>query len=100
MMEARVTQQVQFLNTLSASKIQVRAGDVYVFMTNCSTRAGHIHPKDSLLYVHDNTGATPHDEIGPHGTNWLCRTQFGVSVWATLEQCIERGILKRLSSPS
>lgn len=95
--EARIIEQVRFLSAHSAERVHVRSGDTYVFTCDCSTRAGHVHPRDSLLYVHDSTTDAPFDEIGPKGINWWCRTQFGISVWATLEQCIERGILKRLS---
>jgi hypothetical protein len=94
--DSRVIQKVNFLEPRSAEKIQVRSGDTYVFTCDVSTRAGHMHPRGSLLYVHDATQSTPHNEIGPHGSNWICRTQFSVSVWATLEQCIERGLMKRL----
>ena len=74
----------------------VACGDTYEFLDNMITRAGHVHPKGSLLYVHDFTLKTPHDEISESGRNWICRTDFGISIWATLEQCISRRLLKKV----
>ncbi len=78
--------------------IRGQSGDVYEFTSTISTRAGHLHPCGSLLYVHDHTQEAPHDEIGENG-NWWCRTDFGLSIWATLEQCIARGLLKKVGGP-
>jgi hypothetical protein len=88
---------IAWIDPRSERAVRVEEGDAYVFQDDVSTRAGFVHPKGSLLFVHDRTGSAPHDEVGPRGHNWICRTQFDVSVWATLEHCIERGLLKRLS---
>ena len=80
-------------------KVQVQSGDTWKFLCNMSTRAGHVHPKGSLLHVHDKTTEAPHGEIGESGFNWWCRTEFGLSIWATLEQCIARGLLKKVDGP-
>jgi hypothetical protein len=93
-----VVRTIPWINAESAKTVNVSEGDTYEFLDNVSTRAGHVHPKGSMLFVHDRTRSTPHDEIGPRGYNWICRTQFGISVWATLEHCIERGLLKKLES--
>lgn len=78
----------------SPKKISVRTGDVYQFTTGVSTRAGHNHYPDTLLVVQARITGAPHGEIGPRGYNWQCISQYGSSVWATLESCIERGMLK------
>jgi hypothetical protein len=74
----------------------VREGDCYRFEYNMETRAGHVHPDGSLLHVVQATQDCPHGEISQSGTNWLCKTEFGVGIWATLEQCIARGLLVRV----
>ena len=84
------------ISNLGVKGVVVKSGDVYEFLCNMSTRAGHTHPKGSLLHVHDRTTDTPHGEISESGYNWYCRTEIGISIWATLEQCIARGLLKRV----
>lgn len=74
----------------------VQSGDIYRFAMDVSTRAGHTHPAGSLLHVHDPTTRSPHGEISESGRNWICRTDFGISCWATLEQCIGRGLLEKV----
>jgi hypothetical protein len=74
---------------------EVKPGDVYRFQCDVSTRAGHVHPKDSFLTVLDSTTRCRHQEISASGKNWVCSSQFGTSEWATLEQCISRGLLVR-----
>jgi hypothetical protein len=87
---------ISWLQPESAQTIRPEAGEVYQFMHDCSTRAGHIHPRGSLLYLEYKTTETPFDEIGPEGYNWMCRNSFGRSIWSTVESCIERKILKRV----
>ena len=108
---------IAWLDPASERRIRVSEGDVYEFVDGCSTRSGLLHPRGSLLYVHDRTGGAPpslrrsrivwpgphrtegamgHGEVGPRGHNWICRTQFDVSVWTTLEHCIERGVLRKV----
>ena len=88
---------IGWLDPASERRVRVSEGDVYEFVGGCSTRSGLIHPRGALLFVHDRTGSAPHGEVGPRGHNWICRTQLDVSVWATLEHCIERGVLRRVS---
>ena len=76
--------------------IVVAPGEVYEFLYNVSTRAGDRHLKGSQLTVVEKTTEFPHGEIGEAGHNWVCETQFGTSVWATLEQCIARDLFKRV----
>ena len=78
-------------------KVDVQSGDVYEFLCNMSTRAGHTHPRGSRLYVHDRTTDPSFGEISESGYNWYCRTDFGISVWATLESCISRRLLKKVA---
>jgi hypothetical protein len=87
---------IPWLSPHSANFVNPKPGEVYRFINNVSTRAGHIHPAGSLLYVRESTTRTPHGEIGPRGLNWICRTQFDVSVWATLEHCIECDLLVKV----
>lgn len=75
----------------------VVAGDVYEFTHNILTRGGDILPKGSKLTVVEPTGQTPYGEIGPAGVNWKCDAANGFTVWATLEQCISRGVLVKVS---
>lgn len=88
---------IEFLSPASHGKVQVQSGETYEFQYDVSTRAGHVHGEGTHLHVHDSTKETPFDEIGPYDLNWYCRTEFGISVWATLESCIERGLLKKVS---
>lgn len=74
----------------------VQPGQVYMFLHDVSTRAGHVHPRDSFLHVEDVTTQCPHGEIGEGDRNWVCRTDHGTSIWATLEQCISRDLLMRV----
>jgi hypothetical protein len=75
----------------------VREGDCYRFEYNMETRAGNVYPAGSLLHVVQATRDCPYGEISESGTNWLCSTEFGADVWATLEQCIARGLLVKVS---
>lgn len=74
----------------------VRPGEIYVLQCVMSTRAGHNHELGSELHVLDFTTKTPHGEISASGRNWVCQSIYGISVWATLESCISRGLLVKL----
>lgn len=78
-------------------KVVVHEGDVYEFLYNVTSRDGNIHPVGSRLYVHNRTQDAPHGEINESGTNWYCCTSFGISVWATLEHCIARGLFQKVT---
>lgn len=77
----------------------VAPGQTYVFTVPVSTRAGHVHWAGTQLLVIAQTPACPYDEISATGYNWICSTQHGASVWATLEQCISRGLLRLVPPP-
>lgn len=94
---------------LNGIKPLVQAGDCYQLVYDMSTRAGHFLLKGSCLYVIESTREVPFGEISESGLNWRCMTQnsapcsngsyftsIGISVWATLEQCLSRGLLVRV----
>lgn len=89
---------IDWLNPGSAQRIKIHSGQVYEFVQEIRCRNGDIHPAGSRLHVHDSTIEAPFDEIGPNGVNWICRTKFGITIWSTLEHCIERKVIKRLCS--
>ncbi len=95
-MDKKEATQIPWIYPASAESIYPQAGEVYQFEMPVSTRAGHYFMPGDLLYIHEATEETPYGEIGPRGMNWICRTRFGVSVWSTLESCIERGLLSRV----
>lgn len=74
----------------------VNSGDVYRATCNISTRGGYNLYTGELLQVHDKTEEAPHDEMSESGVNWICRTKHGISIWATLEHCISRGLFIRV----
>lgn len=80
--------------------VEVAAGDVYVFIYDMETRAGHTYPRNSILRVLEATDKAPHGEIGEVGHNWVCRTDYGTSIWATLEQCVSRDLFHKLECDS
>ena len=71
-------------------------GDIYTFVFDVSTRSGYTHEAGSVITVQNSTKETPHGEISASGTNWICQTKFGTGCWSTLEQCISRGLLKKI----
>mgnify|MGYP006136753481 CR=1 FL=1 len=77
-------------------EVQVEEGHVYQVRTGLSTRAGFNFEPGDLIVVIEKTSLTPYKEVGPHGYNWVCTTRFSTSVWATLENCIACGLLKRI----
>lgn len=75
---------------------KVKAGDVYEFTRDVYARSGHIFEEGDTLHVIEATGQTPYGEIGPDGVNWKVDAGNGYTVWATLEQCISRGLLVKI----
>lgn len=72
-------------------------GDEYEFTCPVSTRAGVTYQKGDLLKVLDRTSKAPNFELSSLG-NLVVEGKFGTSVWATLESCIARHLLKLVSS--
>ena len=75
---------------------KVQAGDVYEFTNDVWLRSGHIAEEGDRLHVIEPTGQVPFGEIGPDGVNWKVDAGNGFTVWATLEQCISRGLLRKV----
>lgn len=82
-------------NYYGAHPFVVAPNDIYEFMGPCITRTKQLNPVGTLLFVIKSTKDTPYGEISASGHNWICSTQFGISCWATLENCISRGILRK-----
>lgn len=89
---------VHFLSEASKGRIQADPGETYEFQCHVSTRAGRVHAKGDHIVVLDRTTKIPHKEVGPYGYNLVCQTKHGTSCWATLDQCIERGLLKKVAA--
>lgn len=77
-------------------EVSVAPGETYRFTTSVRTRAGQVYREGNLLHVHDPTQETPFGEMSGNGCNWICRGDYGISVWSTLESCIARGLLVRV----
>jgi len=90
-----VTHQIGWVTTHNPKPV-VESGDVYEFQVQVLTRGGFVFKIGSKLRVMDRTNSTPHGEIGPYGYNWICDADNGTTVWATLEQCIERDLLRKI----
>lgn len=77
--------------------IGIMVGDIYECMYDISCRDGSTLPNGSTVTVLEKTGFIPYGEVGPD-KNWLCKAANGNTVWSTLESCIERKLLKKVSS--
>lgn len=73
----------------------IENGDVFEFLYDMETRSNLVHWRGSTIEVVGLTSETPFGEISARGFNWICKTEHDVSVWATLEQCLSRGVLLR-----
>jgi hypothetical protein len=75
----------------------VQFGDKYEWTKTVSCRSGAIQEEGSIIEVLDSTRTCAWGEISESGWNWICRTADGlVSEWSTLEQCISRGVLRKV----
>ncbi len=84
------------VTTVPTHGIKVLPGDHYLWQHTVSCRSGLSHKKGTGLFVWLATQDAPHDEKTDHGTQWVCQTNLDTSVWATLESCIHRGLLKKV----
>lgn len=76
----------------------VKIGDVYeVVVGGVECRNGLTHRMGEQLIVCEKTNDTPYDEVGPYGYNWYVQSKYDKTVWATLESCIERKLLKKIN---
>lgn len=87
-----------FTRIRHGQEILVHEGDEYRWLECVSCRDGSVQHSGTILKVIKQTLLTPHDEVGPHGHNWLCDASNGRTVWATLESCIARGLLKKIEA--
>lgn len=86
-----------FVNYNSRDIEPVKFGDKYRWVRDVWCRSGVIQKEGSIIEVIDCTRKCQYGEISESGYNWVCRTADGlVTEWATLEQCISRGLLTRV----
>ena len=92
---------------MSTSKVPVRIytwgvipevleGEVYEWTQDLPCRSGQTMVKGSLARVIERTGMTPYGEIMARGHNLLIDTNGKTTVWATFEQCVSIGLLKKV----
>lgn len=74
----------------------VLPGDRFIWKYDIICRSGKTIPKGSEALVIEQSGMTPYDEIMERGYNLLVKTANGVSIWATFEQCVSRGLLDKI----
>lgn len=89
---------LRIIHNLGPVERPVQAGDTYRFTYGMQTRTGQFYPKGTWIQVLRPTNETPAGEIGESGVNWVCRTNLGDSVWATLEQCLSRRVIQLVSA--
>jgi len=83
-------------NDPSLAAIPVRPGERFVWLYDVGCRDGKTLSKGSIIEVLEKTNYSPHNEMGPRGHNWICKAENGVTVWATLEHCLDRELLRRV----
>lgn len=81
------------IENVGSVPVDVQEGDTYQFACDVDTRSGKRHLRGSTLRVLSRTTNSSFGEISASGYNWECVTCHGTSMWATLEQCISRGIV-------
>jgi hypothetical protein len=72
-------------------------GESYIWQRDVWCRDGNTMKAGSRLEILEVTTETPYDEIGPYGYNLVCMTCNGVTVWSTVELCVDRGLLVKAS---
>jgi hypothetical protein len=87
---------VKVVPNVSNEPVTVQPDFIYEFVCDMSARSGVTHKNGDTIKVIEATQATPHNEIGISGCNWICETKHGRSVWSSLEHCISRGMIRRL----
>lgn len=88
-----VTRPIRVVEPLFPVKVVAR--ELYRFTIEIYCRDGTVFDVGEPLRVISATDAIPYGEVGPNGHNWLCDAKNGLTVWATLEQCISRGVLQK-----
>lgn len=74
----------------------VEEGSEWEWTSDVSCRSGVICQKGSRAKIIEKTGMYPHGEMMERGYNLLVNTNGSTTVWATFEQCISRGLLRRI----
>ena len=74
----------------------VSEGSVWEWQTFVLARTGHVFKKGERAEIIEKTGMTPFGEIMERGYNLLVHTSNGTTVWSSFEQCVSRGLLKRI----
>jgi hypothetical protein len=87
---------VKVIPNVRNDPVTVQPNYVYEFACDMSSRSGVMYKAGDEIRVVEATQSTPHNEIGVSGCNWICETKHGRSVWATLEQCVSRGMLRQI----
>lgn len=76
----------------------VEEGDVFEWLLNIKCRSEKVLREGTRAKVVGKTDLTPHDEIMDRGYNLLIEIEGETTVWATFEQCLSRGLLKKVKS--
>jgi hypothetical protein len=76
----------------------VEEGSVWEWLVDVDCRSGHTIPKGSKAKVVKRTGLAPYGEIMDRGYNLLIEAANGITIWATFEQCVSRGLLRKVKS--
>lgn len=108
MTEGAPTPKLTFLTTVTASvdapvpttipaNAVVEEGEIYCFTQPVKTRGDKVHSTGEYLLVLARSECDAFGEMGPNGCTWTCQTKHEISRWATLEACIDRGMLKRVT---
>lgn len=87
---------VNVIFNVGGKDVTVNEGDVYVFDVPMKTRAGHVHEVGSTLTVLAKTNIPAWGEVSQSKSNWYCETQYGKTIWTTLEQCISRRVMHKM----
>ena len=87
---------MRVIEQVDAGRHEAPEGSVWEWTSDVRCRSGYIMKKGSTARVIERTGMTPHGEVMDRGYNLLVETNWDVTVWATFEQCISRGLLRRV----
>lgn len=73
----------------------VEVGSVWTWACSAQSRVGHVFVEGETIKVLSQTKETPHGEVMERGYNLVIEASNGITVWATFEQCVSRGMLFR-----
>ncbi len=75
----------------------VEPGTTWEWLRCMKTRSGLRINAGLIAAVVAKTDNAPHGEVMERGYNLLISTDGVLSVWASFEQCVSRGLLRRVS---